>query len=135
MQRRIGLGGRRMRRIGRMCELGAMLQQQWWADRAARVEAHRVRIQMHLAATRSSSPGKPSPVYCYGLRQRFDSMHEAARFTQRTAANIRRAVETGGRCAGYRWRISRSPRLRTAQLPRQKRKDVRGVRGRTIGRG
>jgi len=118
-----------------MCELGSVLQQEWWKERAARVEAHRVRIQMHLAPMYPPSPGKRSPVYCYGLRQRFDSMHEAARYTHRTAANIRRAVETGGRCAGYRWRISRSPRFRAAQLPRQKRKNVRSVRGRRISRG
>lgn len=135
MQRRIGLGGRRMRQSGRMCELGSVLQREWWKERAARVEAHRVRIQMHLAPTNPPCPGKRSPVYCWGLRQRFDSMHEAARFTHRTAANIRRAVETGGRCAGYRWRISRSPRLRAAHLPREKRKNVRSVRGRRISRG
>lgn len=135
MQRRIGLGGRRMRRSGRMCELGSVLQQEWWKERAARVEAHRVRIQIHLAAMRPACPGRPSPVYCHGLRQRFDSMHEAARFTHRTAANIRRAVETGGRCAGYRWRMSRSPRTRTAQVPRRSKKGSRNAWGRRISRG
>jgi len=135
MQRRIGLGGRRMRQSGRMCELGSVLQQEWWKERAARVEAHRVRIQMHLAPMYPPCPGKRSPVYCWGLRQRFDSMHEAARFTHRTAANIRRAVETGGRCAGYRWRISRSPRLRTAQVQRRDTKNHRANRARRIGRG
>lgn len=134
MQRRFGLGGRRVRRIGRMVDLGAMLQQQWWNERAARVEAHRLRIQMHLAPMHPPCPGRRSPVYCFGLRQRFDSMHEAARFTHRTAANIRRAVETGGYCAGYRWRISRSPRLRTAQLPRQEKKNGRITRIKRIGR-
>ena len=136
MRRCIGLGGRRMRRSGRMTQLGAALQQEWWKERAARVEVHRVRIQMELARMRPPSPGKPSPVYCHGLRQRFDSMHEAARFTHRTAANIRRAVETGGRCAGYRWRISRSPRSRCASpsVPREGKKNVRITRSRRIAR-
>lgn len=112
-----------MRRIARA------IQRDWWQQRAQRIEAHRQRIQSHLQARRRVRAGMSNPVFCIGLSKQFVSMHEAARFTRRNTSNIRRAVVTGGLCAGYRWRSSRSPRrIRGRRVVRKRIQNTRGTR-------
>ncbi|HET6250009.1 MAG TPA: hypothetical protein VFE47_20125 [Tepidisphaeraceae bacterium] len=85
----------------------------WRAQRRAQIAALGQRTDAHIRrySRAKKSPAGSSPpqmgrrraVWCVELRRRFRSLTEAAKFVDKSPANISQSLKRGVRCGKYHW--------------------------------